>query len=306
MPQTATGSRHSLALIAEVTYGVTPATPAFVNVRHTTCSLGLSKSSFEGEELRSDRQIQSFRHGNRTVAGAVGFLLSDTSHDTLIEACLGGTWSANVLKAGVIRRSFTMERHFTNLDIPEYHRYLGCEVSKMSLNVKPDAMVSGSFDIVSQSMSTPATAIITGATYGAATTTQPMDSFSGTINEGGSPIAIITGIDFTLENGMNPLFVIGSANTLQPGVGKSRVSGTVTAFFQSAALLNKFINETASSFNFTVTDGAGGNSFLFSFPNVRYNGGQPDVQGEGEVSLSLPFIALYNTADLSQIVITRV
>ncbi|HBD10842.1 MAG TPA: hypothetical protein DCZ13_01770, partial [Porticoccaceae bacterium] len=69
-------------------------------------------------------------------------------------------------------------------------------------------------------------------------------------------------------------------------------------------LLDKFINETSSSIDFTLTDSAG-NDYLFDFPNIKYNSGNPEVAGEGSVTVTLDFVALYDATDSSQIVITR-
>jgi hypothetical protein len=82
------------------------------------------------------------------------------------------------------------------------------------------------------------------------------------------------------------------------------VTGTLGVYFQSKALLDKFINETASSLVFVLQDPAG-NTYDFTFPNIKYNGGQPDVSGEGEVTLSLPFVALYDSTEGSNITIER-
>jgi len=310
MPTTATGAQHSAGFIAESTYGTTPATPAFTNIRHTGFSLGLSKSALESAEVRSDRQIANFRHGNKNVAGEIPFELSYGTFDDLFEAAFGGTWATDTpsagtdqLQVGTTRRSFTVERLFGNLDTPEYHRFTGCEINSFSLSIAPDAIITGSFNCVAQDQSI-ATAIITGATYGAATTTEPFDSFTGTISEGGSPIAIVTALDFTLENGLNPLFVVGDDKTLEPGIGKCRVTGTVTAFFQSKTLLEKFINETASSLQLVILDPAG-NQYDFTFANIIYTGGQPDVDGDGEVTIALPFTALYDATEGSNITLER-
>lgn len=310
MATTATGSRHSMGAVPEVTYGTTPATPAFADIRHTSCNLGLTKSELESAEIRSDRQIAHFRHGNKSVAGDIGIELSYGTFDTFMEAALGGTWATDTpsagidqLQAGVTRRSFTVERKFTNLDIPEWHRYPGLEINTFNLTVAPDAMITGSFGAIAQDYVI-ATSAIAGATYPAATTTQPFDSFSGTITEGGSAIGSVTSVDMTLENGLSPLFVVGSATTDLPSIGKSRVTGNLTVFFQSKALLDKFINETSSALIFTLVDPAG-NAYDFTFPNIKYNGGQPDVDGEGEITVSLPFIALYDSTEGSNITIER-
>jgi len=303
MAATGTGSQHSAGYIVESTYGTTPATPAFANIRHNSMNLGLTKNVLESEEIRSDRQVVNLRHGTKTVSGEIGFELTYGTFDSLFEAAMGGTWSTNVLKAGTTRRSFTIERKFANLATPEYHRYTGVEFDGFSLSVTPDAIVSGSFTTMGQDYAI-ATAAIAGATYPAATTTIPITSFSGSVNEGGSSIAIITSIEMTLENGLSPLHVVGSDLTNQPGIARSRVSGTLGLWFQSKALLDKFINETASSIDFTLTDGT--SSYTFDMGNVKYNGGQPDVDGDGEIQISLPFTALYNSGDASQLMITRV
>jgi len=310
MAKTATGARHSMAYIAESTYGSTPATPTFDDVRHTSCSIGASKTALESAEIRSDRQIAHFRHGNKSIAGDIGFELSYGTFDDFLEALLGGTWASDTpsvgidqLQAGTTRRSFTVERQFANIATPEYHRYTGLELNSFSLNIAPDAMITGSFGCIAQDTAI-ATSAIAGSSYNAATTTEPFDSFSGSINEGGSAIAVVTSLEMSLENGLNPLFVVGSDVTEEPSIGKSRVTGTLTAFFQSKTLLEKFLNETASSLQVILQDPAG-NTYDFTFPNIKYTGGQPDVDGEGEVTIALPFTALYDSTEGSQLTVER-
>ena len=260
--------------------------------------------------FRSDRQIAHFRHGNRSVAGDIGIELSYGSFDDFLEAVLCGTWATDTpsvgidqLQVGTERRSFTIERLFANLDTPEYHRYTGVEMNTFNLSVAPDAMVTGSFGTIAQNNSI-GTAEIAGATYNPATTTEPFDSFSGTITEGGSAIGVVTSLEMTLENGINPLFVVGSDVTEEPSIGKSRVTGTLGVFFQDKTLLEKFINETASALIFTLVDPAG-NEYNFTLPNIKYTGGQPDVSGEGEITISMPVTALYDSTEGSNLTIER-
>ena len=310
MGTTATGARHSMSHIVESVYGTTPATPTMVDVRHTSCNLALSKSALESAEVNADRQIKHYRHGNKSVAGDIGIELSYGSFDDFLEALLGGAWDVDTpsvgtdqLQVGTTRRSFTVERIFNNLATPEYHRYTGLELNTLNLSVVPDAIISGSFGCIAQDYSI-ATSAIAGSSYGAATTSEPFDSFSGTIDEGGSTIGIVTAIELTIENGLSPLFVVGSALTDRPSIGKSRVSGTMSVFFQSKALLDKFINETSSSLVFVLTDPAG-NTYDFTLPNIKYTGGQPDVSGDGEVTLAMPFVALYDSTEGSNLTIER-
>ena len=138
----ATGSRHNMAYVVESTFGTTPSTPVFTPIRHTGTTIGLSKDSIESEELREDRQIANYRHGNKSVSGDINFELSYGSFDDILEAVLCGTWNTDVLKAGTTRRSYTIERH--HQDIGKYLRSTGCNFNTMSLSVAPNSMVTGS------------------------------------------------------------------------------------------------------------------------------------------------------------------
>jgi hypothetical protein len=301
----ASGSRHSLRYIPELVRGTTPATPAFKTLRNTGTTLGLAKEILQSEEMVSDRQIRDVRHGTYQVGGDINFELSYGSQDDFLEAVLMGAWTGNIAKAGVLRHYFTIERYFADIasaDKP-YHRYTGCEVNSLNLAINANAMITGSFGIIGGNMTT-ATAIIAGATYPAVSTTSPMDSFTGTLSEGGVPIAVITEISLTLENNIEARYVVGSKASIDPSVGRSNLTGSITAYFENSLLLDKFINETESDIAFDLA-GTGTQKYSFSLPRIKYTGGQPDVGGEGPITLSMPFQALYKDTDLSQIVVTR-
>ncbi len=297
----ASGARHSIAYIAEVTYGTTPATPVFKKVRHTGVTIGLSKDVVESGEIRDDRQISVSRHGNRKVGGDIEGELSYGSFDDLLEAALCGTWATNVLKAGTTRRSFTFERNFA--DITQYIRYTGCEVNSLEISVAPNQMVTVGVGVVGKDMALAQT-IISGATYTAVGTTEPFDSFTGTITEGGVAIGIVTELKLSLDNGIEPQFAIGSKTTRRPSIGRSKLSGSMTVYFEDETLLEKFLDETESSIEFALVD-LDGNTLTFELPLTQYNSGQPDVSGEGSVTIGVDFQALYSAGDASQIVITR-
>lgn len=297
----ATGSRHDMAYVVESVFGTTPTTPTFTPIRHTGTTIGLSKDAIESEELRQDRQIANYRHGNKSVAGDVNIELSYGTFDDLLEATLAGTWATDVLIAGTTRRSYTVERHHT--DIGKYLRSTGCSFNALSLSVAPNSMVTGSFSVIGKAFSVASTAI-SGSTYSAETTTAPFDSFTGSITEGGSSIAVVTSIDLSIDNGMEALYVVGSDETLLPSIGKSTVTGSITAYFEDATLIDKFIAETASSLSFVLTDQAG-NSYTVDLPNIKYNSGNPEVGGPGAITVTLDFVALYDSSTGSQIEITR-
>ena len=231
----ANGAQHSLHYVAETTYGTTPSTPSFSPLPHTGTTLAITKDAVESEKLRGDRQVEDFRHGNKTVGGDITAELEYGAFDDFLEAALCGTWAADVLKAGVTRRSFTIQRKFADLATPEFHTYTGCEINTVALSVSPNAMVGTTFGIIGKNLSL-GTSAITGSTFAADADEVPFDSFTGSIQEGGSSIATVTAIEMTLENGIEPLFSVGSQTTNRPAIGRSRLTGTLTTYFENKSL----------------------------------------------------------------------
>jgi hypothetical protein len=304
MATIATGSKTEISYVPEVTYGVTPPTPAFQKICYTGTTLGITKDTIESTCLTSDRQVKEVRTGNRQTAGDLNAELSYDAYDVLIEAALMGTWTADVLKAGSISRSFTIEKYF-DLDVDEYHRFTGCLVNTWSVNVAPNQMVTSNFGLIGKDIDDQnLTSQVAGATYSPEVLNPPFDSFTGTIEEGGAPIATVTEIDITLDNTAEVNYVLMSKTTIQPGEGKSRLTGTLTAFFDSSALYSKFLTEASSSLKFTLTD-QDGNDLEVNIPNLKYTSGNPDVSAEGPVTVALAFTAIYDAVELSQIVLTR-
>jgi hypothetical protein len=304
-----TSARHGLYYIPEVTYGVTPAaTPAFVNLRHTGTTLGISKSTHVSEELRADRQIPDFRHGTKQAAGDISFELSYGTFDAWLEAALGGTWTTNVLKAGTVRRSFSVLRQFGDITAGAkgFHLFTGLEVGSFKLTVPTDGIVKGSFACTGKGSGLAITAP-TGATLGSATTTRVFDAFTGAVTEGGTASGIVTEITLSVDNGLNPKFAIGSDTVISEAtIGRSNVTGQATVYFQNETMLEKFLNETASSLTFSlVSKDTSPNTYLFTLPRIVYNGGQPDTKGQGEIMLSIPFQCLYDSTAGTNIQITR-
>ena len=296
----AAGARHDLSFVPEVTFGVTPTTPAMKQLRYVTTTLNLSKNAIESEEMYADGQTRDLRHGNRRIAGDIVTEMSYGAHDDLLAALLGGAWSSNVLKRGVLIPSFTVERRHN--DVAQFLPYTGIAMNTGSIVIQPDAIVRCTYGVVGRNMST-ASATSLGAPTDVATN-PPFDSFSGALMEGGATIASVTSLQIDVNNGFDPAFVIGSAMTPQFIPGKRAVTGSISAYFENATLLNKFVNEVESSLEVTL-DGPAGGDLTIKIPRLKYTGGELPVSGVGGVMLNLPWTALRSAADATNITITR-
>ncbi|QJI53355.1 major tail structural protein [Alteromonas phage vB_AcoS-R7M] len=311
----ADGSRHVLYMAPELTYGVTPTNPNLLPLRITGTTLGLARDSLQSEEIREDRQIADFRLSGDNVAGDINFELSYGTFDQLFEAVFcAEEWEADTpvagterLRAGITRRSLSFIRHFQDISASgyPYYRYYGCELNTMVLTISANAMVTGSFGVVGKgqellqnlsSLGTP--------TIGTRTTTTPLDSFTGTLQEGGAVNGVVTELSLNLANGIAPRYVVGARQTIRPSIENSNLTGNVTVFFEDSSMVQKFINETESSLNFAMPDAAG-NNIDYIIPRIKYTGGQPDISGSGPITLAMPFQALLDPTTGTNIIMDR-
>lgn len=298
----ATGAQAEIAYIEEVTYGVTPGTPELIALPVTAITPEVTKEGFQSGDLRSDRQIADFRHGGKATTLALPFELKHGEFDPLLESALFGAWATNVLKAGTARKSFTMEVAYT--DISQFHVYNGLIVNSMALSVTTDATVTGTFNLVGLDMTPGGTTIDNLGGYTPVGAKRSFDSFSGTIQEGGGAIAIVTAIELNIENGLTPAKIIGQDTPVDYFDGRCNVTGTLSAFFENGTLLAKFLNETPSSLQFVLTD-PDANTLTVDVPRIIYTGGSAPVSGEAGITIALPFQAVYDSVEQTALKITR-
>ena len=300
----ADGSLHGISVVPEIVYGETPATPAMVKQRITGVTLGLEKDTLESAEIRDDRQVAAVKHGTRQVGGDLNGELSYETWDLFMEAVLGGTWTADVLDAGLTRRSFSILREFPDLASGDsFFLFKGCEINNLAMEVTPESIVTTQFSMVGQDQVISATAP-TGATYVPPNTNKVIDAFTGAIEEGGVDIAVVTAVSLSFENGIEPRFVVGSQTTIRPSIGRFRVSGSMTTYFDDGTMLAKFISETDSSLKLTLAD-VDGNSYEILIPRIVLTSGKPDVESEGPITLQMEFVAVYDETESTNIRITR-
>jgi Phage tail tube protein len=295
----ATQARHGLRYVTEDSYGVQPTQAQTIELRHTGCDLALKKKSVESDEIRDDRQIPHLILGQNSVEGDLDFELSFGAYDDLLSGALFGTWQGNVLKVGSQQSSFLLERVYS--DINQYLAFSGCVINELAFSVQPESMISGRFGILGKNMAQETTAISQSPT--ASPSNVPFDSFSGVIEEGGHQVGYIAGLDMKLENGLEQTFALGQDSAQNVIAGRSRLSGELTAYVEDVALINKFLQKTPSSLKLTV-DGQGGEYEIF-MPHILYTGAELPVKGDGALTLTLPFVGLYDPTEMTNLRLTR-
>jgi len=298
----AQGSRSGLSYIVESTFGTTPV-GNFTAIPYNTHSLNLTKDRVTGNEIQPDRMLRVDRHGNRQTGGDIAVDLRDGNFDPFLESALQNTWSTDILKVGSTPKYFSIEDAAN--DIAQYRVFTGMSVSSLSVSIAPNQMVATTFSMIGKDM----TISGTGKTVDDATIAQPFDAYSGDVNignvGGATASAIVTSIDFSIDNAMAPTFVVGDDATPFLETGMATVEGTFTAYFEDAALINRFINETETALNVSVDDPTGANAYTFTFPKIKINGADVPVDGQTSRIITLPFVALYDSTSGTNIQIDR-
>jgi hypothetical protein len=297
----AQGSRTQLAYVAESTYGTTPASPAMIAVPFNTHSLDLAKTRIQSAEITPDRMPRIDRHGQRTVSGDIVVEMRPADYDWLLEGALFGSFSSDVLNTGTTVKGFTIEDGA--LDITQYRAFSGCMVNTMQMSIAPNQMTTATFGIMGKNMTQSSSPL--DASLTAASGNEPFDSYSGTISEGGSTIAYVNSIDFTLNNNLNPAFVLGSTTSPQMEFGTSSLEGTMTVYYQDAALITKFLNETESSLSIVLDDRVAGLNYTLLMPRIKINGAAVPVANPQSRLMTIPFVALRDSSTGTQLRVTR-
>jgi hypothetical protein len=296
------GSRSSLSFIKETTFGTTPA-GNFKNFPFSTHSLNLTKDRVVGNDIQADRMPRTDRHGNRQVSGDIVVDLRDTVYGEFLESALLGRWASDVLKVGTSPQFFSIEDYAADID--QARLFTGLTVSTMAISLAPNQMVTTTFGMVGKDMTISATQKTQDGPFVRA----PYDSYSGDISIGNvgssAAVAIVTGLDFTLNNSFAPTFVIGDSAAPSLEYGRAEIEGTITAYFEDASLINRFLNETETELEVSVNDPTGTNALTFLFPRIKINSADVPVDGPTSRIINMSFVALYDTTEASNLVITR-
>ncbi|MBP7548675.1 MAG: hypothetical protein KA761_00195 [Gemmatimonadaceae bacterium] len=211
------------------------------------------------------------------------------------------TWAGGVagrkLSNGVLKRSFTIEQIYDDLDTSE--RYVGCRIGGFQISAPPGAMATISFDVLGQGFSA-----LSGVsspyftTIAAAPNTGIMAGPNGSMRAAGAERAIVTGFDFSMTNGLSSQAVVGSNTAPDVFYSRQVMTGNISAYFDDLTLVNAFINESEVDIVVVLESGAAApyDFLTMNMQRVKFSGISRQIQTEDGVIVSFPFQALLKTA----------
>lgn len=294
-----TGARSQYAYVLEVTPGTTPAgSSSLFDVRNFTG--GSNPTTITDPTIRPNRMKKYSRRGNTSTAGTFAVSLRPSQYDVFMEAATGGTWTTNVLKIGTTDRTFSIEQGFGIQD--QYRVFAGSRITTMGMNLTVDGLVEMTFGFSGMSES-PLSGTPIDATPTAVAAGDPYFHEGGVFKEGGVAFATFSTISWELNNNPTSNFALGTTGARSVTLGTGTLTGSCEALFEDVALYNKFVNNTTSSIEYTVSEGT--TSYTVLLPKVKYLTGTIPVQNDGPLVVQMTFEALEDDVTGSTIVITR-
>lgn len=194
---------------------------------------------------------------------------------------------------GHTNKSFSIEHYFADLTKSEV--FTGCKVSSVNLTLPPTGMATVDFDFMGKDVVTADAQYFTTPT--AATTTGSLAAVNGVLRLNGTTYATVTGLNVTIAPAFSGDPVVGSNTIPELFAGKVTVSGQLTAYFDSVALRDAFMNETEIDLMaaFTTDNTATADFIAIALPRIKL-GGSDKSDGDGGIVATMPFTALLNTA----------
>lgn len=191
---------------------------------------------------------------------------------------------------GVTFRSFSIEKAFTDL-ASTFEVYTGMVPGTCKIGVTTKQMLSMGFGFVG-ARAAEATATVGDGSNTAAPTTKVMNAVDNVLAvlEGGSSQGV-TGLNIDINNNLGARSQVGTLGAVGIRSGNFQVSGGLTAYLASNALIAKFLNFTDASLAFKLQDAAG-NQYVIDLPSIKYSDGKRVAGGKNQdVIADMKFIA---------------
>jgi hypothetical protein len=312
----AQGVAVEMAYVKEVAHGTTPASPAMKRLRLTQRNINGQANAIRSEIVEAHEQVTDSRQGFRSVVGSFGFELAFGGFDDLIPAAIdGGAWGAAggtpefpgatmaVKMSNAALQTFTVERRFT--DILKYQLGRGVAINQFGLQIQADQpLIRGTMDMLGMSYGD-----MTGTTIGAPTDLPKrpsMIAFQGDVEYDGTPIGVVTGLNFTVNGQRQLQAVVGDYYSPDVFKGQKQIAGQITAMLTDAsAFYSDFFQENEVSMKVKLMDPNGTDFIGISLPRIKINSATIEPGQVGPILINSDIEILRDATKATSMIIER-
>jgi hypothetical protein len=186
--------------------------------------------------------------------------------------------------------SFSIEHWYS--DIAQSELFTGCKLQSLGFQLPPTGIATVEGQFLGKDVTTGTAEYYASAT--AETTTGVLAAVNGALYVQGTAVALLTGLNFTINGNMSGLPVVGANTYADITEGRITVEGEMSVLFQDATFRDYFINETEVALTAVLTsaNSATADFVGFTMPRIKVGGSSKD-DGEKGLVQTLPFSALY-------------
>lgn len=192
------------------------------------------------------------------------------------------------------RDYWTIEHNYA--DITQAEQFTDCVLASMNVKLPATGMATVDFPVIGLDMDTSTSAYFTTPT--AVSSGDILAAVNGAVYVNGTAVALITSMDININGNASSVGgVVGSNVAPDITPGSIAVSGSMTVLLQDATMRDYFVNETEVSVvcAFTTNNTATAGFQTYTMPVVKVGGAGKD-DGEKGIVMTMPFVALENTA----------
>lgn len=203
-----------------------------------------------------------------------------------------GTTVPTVAASG--NNSFTLEKRFQDLS-SEFEIIKGAVVDRYSISVGADKIATAAIGFMAKNV---VSASASGGSGYTAVGTAPVYSGVDNVQACMENQGAITLTEFTmqLQNNLRARLEIGQLGATSVGAGSCAVTGTFKAYYSSKAVMDRYLNGTATSIIVIFYD-SNGNRFIADLPRVKFTAGDRLATGVNtDIYMSMGYQALYGSA----------
>ena len=277
-------------------------------MRYTSSSLNFTAESTQSEEITPSRGIADIVRTASSSSGEIGYeLYYGQQMKEMIQAVLMTTDNLSTgASNGNTKYYHSIVEKIEAAAGPEFAQFDNQEFNTMSMTIEQGSIVAGSFGVLGSEVTFSSTTAPITTVSNPDTQAQVFNAVSMVIDveEGGASVGEIQGINFTISNNKAEQRAIGDQFPVCTRDGDFVVEGTLTAYFASNTLYQKFVQDQESSISIILNDAsdetlATGNTIRIDLPRVNYQDATREIPGRNEdILVEMGFTALPNASDI--------
>lgn len=302
----ARGSRQTIKVTKEATFGVTPTDPTLLALPIVNFNRNINRGIIRSNQIRGHPFTDRLMAGLLNADFDMSIEVQDDTHDVLFDAVAGtGGWVTNALKITDGLQGLSFEASANDLSL--HDQFAGGYLSSMEVNfpAEENGIVTANFSGMSRTVAPDESVSLVGdGEVTAAPDSDPFIFADATVNIAGS-LRPVTALNIRLERQVDPLYVLGSQSPREYIASGVTLTGQVTIPLEDATESTQLVNFTDMALVARAASRDGAAWRQFSMPKINFGRMGRQIQDRGVILQVIDWEAKYDLASSTIMTITR-